>query len=204
MIKFLKSLFPVEIRSRVRHSPNSFARRLKSPKMLFGYPDSSGKWRPMTRISDSAFLYHPDKIQIEDNVFVWHYTILDGTGGLKIGTGCQIGAWVAIYTHSSHIAIRLYGDHYHEVPEEEKKGFKTAPVNIGKYVFIGAKAIILPGVSIGDGAIVSAASVVKEDVNPFEIVAGNPATVTGDARKLDEKYLDDPHLMEWYLEWQND
>lgn len=202
--RFIKSLVPVETRSRIRHSPNILARKRKSPRMLYGYSDSTGDWRPRVRMSDSVFLYHPDKIEIEDNVFVWHYTILDGTGGIKIGTGSQIGAWVAVLTHSSHIAIRLYGDHFNEVPESEKKGFKVAPVNIGRYVFLGAKVIILPGVSIGDGAIVSAGSIVKDDVGPFEIVAGNPASVVGNAKDLDKKYLDDPTLMEWYQEWQSD
>ena len=51
----------------------------------------------------------------------------------------------------------------------------TKPITIGKNAFIGARAMILPGVSIGDHAIVGAMSVVSKDVPDHQIVAGNPA-----------------------------
>lgn len=170
--------------------------------MVWGYRDSTGELRPQTRISDTVFMYHPERIRIADNVFVWHYTILDGTGRLEIGEGSQIGAWVGIFTHSSHIAIRIYGHHYQEVPESEKQGYPINSVKIGKYVFVGAGSMILPGVTIGDGSIVSAGSIVEKNINDFEIVSGNPAEVIGDTRRLDKHYLKDPELMIWYNEWQ--
>jgi maltose O-acetyltransferase len=57
---------------------------------------------------------------------------------------------------------------------------RVAPVRIGSRVFIGAHAIVLPGVTIGDDAIVGAGSVVRHDVAPGTVVAGNPARVLGD------------------------
>lgn len=51
------------------------------------------------------------------------------------------------------------------------------PIQVGNYVWIGAGAIIMPGVTIGDGAVVAAGSVVTKDVEPRMIVAGNPARV---------------------------
>jgi len=177
-------------------------RRIKSPLMLWGYQDISGAWRTHTRISDTVFFYHRERISIQDNVFVWHYTILDGTGHLEIGEGSQIGAWVGIFTHSSHLAIRLYGNHYQEVPEEQKVGFSIAPVKIGKYVFVGAGSKILPGVTIGDGVLISVNTLVSKDVESFQIVAGNPAEVIGDTRKLDKRHLKEPQLKAWYEEWQ--
>jgi len=183
---------------------NPIIRRIKTPFMLWGYHDSSGAWRRFTRISDTVFFYHRENILIADNVFVWHYTILDGTGGLEIGEGCQIGAWVGIFTHSSHMAIRLYGRNYPNIPENEKIGFQIKPVKIGKYVFVGAGAKILPGVNIGDGALISSGSVVSKSVEPFQIVGGNPASVIGDARKLDNRLLEkNPELRNWYDEWQH-
>lgn len=179
-----------------------YLKKIKSPRMVWGYRDSTGEFRARTRISDTVFMYHPERIKVADNAFVWHYSIMDGTGGLEIGEGSQIGAWVGMFTHSSHIAIRIYGNHYQDVPEAEKKGYITAPVKIGKYVFVGASAKILPGVTIGDGAIVSAGSIVTKDVPPFQIVSGNPAEVIGDTRKLDKRYLRDPQLLGWYEEWQ--
>jgi len=178
-------------------------RSLKAPRMVRGYLDSSGQWRPRTRISDTVFMYRSENIRIADNVFVWHYSILDGTGGLDIGAGTQVGAWVGLFTHSSHIAIRLYGDHYQDVPEADKVGFQTAATSIGRYVFIGAAAKVLPGVSVGDGALISAGSMVTKDVEPFAVVTGSPAEVVGDTRRLDKRFLKDPQIRGWYEEWQS-
>jgi len=205
-IKILKDFIPTSLK-RFLKDLNFLLRKqiveFKRPKMVWGYKDSDGEFRERTRISDTVFMYHPERIKISDNVFVWHYTILDGMGGLEIGEGTQIGAWVGIFTHSSHIAIRIYGNHYQEVSEHEKKGYPVDSVKIGKYVFVGAGSKILPGVSIGNGALISAATVVNKDVENFQIVAGNPAKVIGDTRKLDEKYLqENPQLRKWYLEWQ--
>jgi len=202
IIKGLKKITPIQVKHFVRAKLNHVIGIIKTPRMVWGYKDSTGEWRARTRISDTVFMYHPERIKIEDNVFVWHYTILDGTGGLEIGEGSQIGAWVGIFTHSSHIAIRIYGNHYQEIPEQEKKGYTIKDVTVGKYVFIGAGSRIFPGVTIGNGALVAAGSIVTKNVNDFEIVSGNPAEVIGDTKKLDKRYLKDPQLMEWYNEWQ--
>lgn len=170
--------------------------------MVWGYRNTSGKWQEKTRISDTVFFYHQENIVISDNVFIWHYTIIDGTGGIEIGEGSQIGAWVGIFTHSSHVSIRLYGKYYQDIPESEKVGYLVKPVKIGKYVFIGAGAIIFPGVEIGDGALISAGAFVTKNVKPFDIVSGNPATIAGDTRRLDKRYLKDPAIKSWYEEWQ--
>jgi len=176
--------------------------KMKEPKMMWGYLNCDGTYKPKTRISDTVFFYHKERINIADNVFVWHYTILDGTGGIKIEEGVQIGAWVGIFTHSSHVAIRIYGKHYQEIPEDEKRGYSIAPVKIGKYSFIGSGSMILPGMTIGKGAIVSVNSVVKHNVPDFMIVSGNPAKIIADVRIMDRNYLKDPTLLEWYEEWQ--
>jgi acetyltransferase-like isoleucine patch superfamily enzyme len=200
---YLKKLYFSSIGQWLSRRFNPMLRRLKQPRMLWGYQDASGTWRPRTRISDTAFLYHPERIFIEEDVFVWHYTILDGTGGIEIGRGSQIGAWVGIFTHSSHVAIRLYGNHYQEVHEAEKVAFSIEPVKIGRFVFVAAGAKILPGVIVGDGALIAAGSVVSKNVESCQIVAGNPASVIGDTRKIDECSLQThPELRGWYEEWQ--
>jgi len=202
MKQFLRFLIPAGILLSLRKWIQTGQRKLKAPRMLWGYQDQSGSWRSRTRISDTVFFYHPERISVADNVFVWHYTILDGTGFLEIDEGVQIGAWVGVFTHSSHIAIRLYGNHYSEVPESEKRGYPINKVKIGRYAFIGAGAKVLPGVSIGRGALVAAGSIVSREVGDFQIVSGNPAVVMGDTRKLDAKYLADPQIRVWYEEWQ--
>jgi len=123
------------------------------------------------------------------------------TGGLVIGEGCQIAAWNGLYTHSSHIAIRIYGSHYQEVPESQKVGFKIGQIKLGKYVFVGAGAMIFPGVTIGDGVFIQAGSIVSKNIDEFAIVSGKPAKVIGDTRKLDKQYLEDPTIKSWYEEF---
>jgi acetyltransferase-like isoleucine patch superfamily enzyme len=70
----------------------------------------------------------------------------------------------------------LTGDHDLHAPTFEGR---TRSVVIGNYVFIGTRALILPGVSIGDGAAVGAGSVVTKNVPPGFIVAGAPARQVG-------------------------
>ena len=62
--------------------------------------------------------------------------------------------------------------------------------------------LIMPGTTIGKGCMVSAYSYVNGVFPDFSIIAGNPAVVTGDTRKLDQPYLDlDPDLKKWYNQW---
>jgi len=202
MRKILRHLIPQSLKIKLHKWLQAKQRELKAPKMLRGFQDASGKWRPRTCISDTVFIDHPESVFIEDNVYVGHFSILDGTNDLVIEKGVQLAGWNGIYTHSSHIAIRLYGDHYLDIPALQKTGYKTGKVIIGKYVFVGAGAKIFPGVSIGKGALIAANSVITRNIEDFQIVSGNPAEVIGDTRKLDEKYLNDPQLREWYEEWQ--
>jgi acetyltransferase-like isoleucine patch superfamily enzyme len=175
--------------------------RNKAPKMIFGYLDSNGELRCQTRVSDATYFYHQEKISIANNVFIWHFTVLDGTGGIEIGEGTQIGANVGIFTHSSHMAIRLFGKNYLDIPEKEKKGFLIAPVKIGKYVFIASGAKILHGVTIGDGSIIAVNTVVKEDVPPYSVVSGNPAEIIGNTRIYDKAFLKAyPELQKYYYD----
>ena len=85
---------------------------------------------------------------------------------------------------------------------KEKKGYTRAGVKIGRYVFVGAGSRILPGVTIGDGALIGTGALVNKDVPPFAILQGAPGKIVGDTRDLDKKYLEDPELKEWYEEWQ--
>lgn len=66
----------------------------------------------------------------------------------------------------------------HDLTREELP-LVTGPIEIGADAFVGAKALILPGVTVGEGAAVGAGSVVTKDVAPWTIVAGNPARTIG-------------------------
>lgn len=82
--------------------------------------------------------------------------------GVTIGSGCLLGDEVVIQDTS-----------FHEV--DEGAAPKVAPVVIGDNVWIARRAIILPGVTIGDHAVIGAGSIVTRSVGPKTVVAGNPA-----------------------------
>ena len=55
----------------------SVLRRLRTPHMVYGYRDSSGLWRPRTRVSDTVSMYLPERIRIADNVYIGHFCVLE-------------------------------------------------------------------------------------------------------------------------------
>ena len=80
-------------------------------------------------------------------------------------------------------------------PQSRDFSDKGGPVRIGDRVWIGYRALVLPGVTIGEGAVVAAGAVVSRDVEPFTIVAGTPAKVIGTReRSLDYKLSYSPWL----------
>ncbi|WHU91108.1 acyltransferase [Burkholderia vietnamiensis] len=103
--------------------------------------------------------YH---ISIGDNTVVNRYTYLDGRVPLTIGNNVNISHYTLIQTLT------------HD-PQNPDFICLCKPVVIEDHVWIGARAIISPGVRIGEGAVVGAGSVVTRDVEPYTIVAGNPA-----------------------------
>ena len=204
-MKFINIFQPSFYKGILYNKLISVIKENKPPHMIFGYTSPTGEYFPKTRISDTVLFYKPENIKISDNVYIGHYSYLDGTKNITIGEGTQIGPWVGIFTHSSHNAIRYYGSHYHDVPEELKKGYETGEVKIGEYVFIAPGSKINPGVTIGNGSIISSNSVVKKNVPPFSIVEGNNNKIVGDTKKLDRfnlNYINDPQLKQWYEEWQ--
>lgn len=153
-------------------------------------------------ISNLIDVSHWDKLEIGNNVFIWHFTILDTFNGIKIGNDCQVGTRVGIFTHSSHHSIRYYNKKYHEVYFDEHKGRVRGSVEIGDNTFVGANAIIMPNTKIGKGSIVSGFSYVQGEFEDFSIISGNPAKRIGDVRKVDYRFLKlNPELVDSYLEY---
>lgn len=140
-------------------------------------------------LSNSIDVTHWDKLNIGNNVFIWHFTILDTYNGITIGDDCQIGARVGIFTHSSHNSIRYYNEKYHDTNCFQHKGRVKGPVCIGKNTFIGANSIIMPNTNIGQGCIVAAFAYVQGSFGDFSIIGGNPAKKIGDVRRMDNKFL---------------
>jgi acetyltransferase-like isoleucine patch superfamily enzyme len=107
--------------------------------------------------------------QIGAGTWIGPHCLVDGSGGLTIGRGCDLAAGVQIYTHSS--AKRCVSDR--AVPVER------AAVTIGDCTFLGAGAIVLMGVHIGSHCVIGAGAVVTCDVPDRSVAVGIPARVIG-------------------------
>jgi acetyltransferase-like isoleucine patch superfamily enzyme len=108
--------------------------------------------------------------EIGEGCWIGAFTLIDGSGGLRIGRGVDVSCGAQIYTHST--AKRCVSARAHESVECE-------PTTIGDHVFIGANATVLMGTTIGERSVVAAGAVVTADVEPYTIVAGVPARRIG-------------------------
>lgn len=104
-------------------------------------------------------------IHLGKHVFINSGCCFQDQGGITIGDGALIGHNVVLATLN------------HGLEPEKRANLQPAPIRIGKRVWIGSNATILPGISIGDNAVVGAGSVVTKDVPPNTVVAGNPAKI---------------------------
>lgn len=173
----------------------------KRPFIVYGCRDKqSGLYRHHTRISSSAIIEHRHLVAIGDHVWIGHYNVLDGSSGISLGDGCQLAANVSIFTHSSQMAVRLHGNSFISIPHGKRIGYTRGQVRIGEFTFVGAGSIILPGVTLGKGCLVSANSLVTKSAPDFAILRGSPAKIVGDVRTLDEKYFLDPEVRDSYFD----
>lgn len=113
-------------------------------------------------------------IHIGKQVFINMGCKFQDQGGIYIGDGALIGHNVVLATLN------------HAKSPKDRGTMIPAPIHIGKHVWIGSNSTILPGVTIGDGAIVAAGAVVSKDVPENAIVGGVPATIL---RYLNEEEL---------------
>jgi acetyltransferase-like isoleucine patch superfamily enzyme len=118
----------------------------------------------------------PGRVTIGDNVHIGAAAHLFGTAGIEIADFANV---------SSRVSLFSTNDDYTEgyltnptVPEELRK-VTEALVTLGRHAIVGCGSVVLPGVVVGDGAAVGALSLVKDDVEPFTVVAGTPARRIG-------------------------
>lgn len=116
-----------------------------------------------TRIYSTSYIFGTPKVG--ENTWIGPFTILDGSGGLEIGSNCSISAGVQIYTHDS-IQWALSGG---------KAEYPRESVKIGNNCYIGPNVVITRGVTIGDYCVVGTQSLVVKDVPAYSFVAGVPA-----------------------------
>jgi acetyltransferase-like isoleucine patch superfamily enzyme len=132
------------------------------------------------------------QVLLHDGVFVHPHVLMRAFGGLiEVGEGTTINVFTAIYGQGGvsigrqvsiapHVAIVASMKNFRDpsIPIKQQ-GVRAEGIVIGDDVWLGAHAVVLDGVRIGQGAVVGAGSVVREDVPPYAIVAGVPAAVVG-------------------------
>jgi maltose O-acetyltransferase len=132
-------------------------------------PEDFAHYGKNISIKPTVVIAAPERLHLGDNVGISTRVYINAVGGCHIGRGCQIAAETIILTV----------EHQHtggqSLPYDRVRLVK--PVYIEDYVWVGMRACIIPGVRIGEGAIIGMGSVVLEDVPPLAVVIGNPAKI---------------------------
>lgn len=138
-----------------------------------------------------VLVFHPENIEIGNNVYVGHNTILKGyhLGRMVIGDGTWIGQQCFLHSAGDLIigtnvgigpGVRIITSYHAEEGIDKPilhSRIEFARVTIEDDCDIGLGAIILPGVTVGRGTQVGAGAVVTQDVRPYAVVAGVPAKI---------------------------
>jgi acetyltransferase-like isoleucine patch superfamily enzyme len=159
---FSSVLIPLEymILNITGHIPSHHIRNLIY--RLFGMKVGKG-----SHIYGGAEIRSPYYITIGKGSSIGHHAILDGRGRLTIGNNVNLSTGVWIWTAQ------------HDVNDLHFKSY-SVPVIIGDFAWLSCRTTILPGVTIGEGAVVAAGAVVTKDVEPYTIVGGIPAQKIGE------------------------
>ena len=107
------------------------------------------------------------EVRVGNNTWVGPSVVLDGSGGLSIGSNCSISAGVQIYSHDS-IQWALSGG---------TAKYEYAPTSIGDNCYIGPNTVISKGVHIGNGSLIGACSLVLDDIPAGAKAFGTPCRV---------------------------
>jgi dTDP-4-amino-4,6-dideoxy-D-glucose acyltransferase len=156
---------------------------------------------PTVFISDKASFYNCQGISIGNHVRIDDFCVISaGSGGIEIGNYVHVAVFSSLVGRgkitlsdycniSSRVAVFSSSDDYSGgsmtnplIPEQYKQVLH-ADVQLGKHVIIGCGSVILPGVSIGDGAAVGALSLIQKNCQSFGIYAGVPARLVKERKR---------------------
>jgi acetyltransferase-like isoleucine patch superfamily enzyme len=122
---------------------------------------------------DGASIYHSSyvygDVEVGANTWIGPHTLLDGTGGLRIGSNCSISTGVQIYTHDT-VKWAVSGG---------SAEYAYAPVSIGDSCYIGPQTVVAKGVTVGERSVVGACSFVNRSLPSGSIAFGVPCRIAG-------------------------
>ncbi len=119
-----------------------------------------------SKILSGTFIIGPHHIEIGENTIVWHHCFLDGRIGLRIGNNVSVSLEACVLSQTHDVRS----------PDFALAGGVTI---LEDRCWLGTRSMVLPGLKIGEGAVVAAGAVVTCDVEPYTIVAGVPARLVG-------------------------
>ena len=166
-------------------------------------------------IHESVIMFNPGQVHVGDNVRIDCMSVISaGPDGVHIGQHVHLAAGVMIFGGSARVTIGAYvglsarttvysatddfTDGAIAVPTvpQEFRGVRAGPVEFGPHAIIGSGSVILPGVTIGEGAAVGALTLVSRDVPEYDIVVGAPMRRVGERarhmRELQRRFEDVP------------
>ena len=117
--------------------------------------------------------YTSGRIEIGNHTFINYGSSIAARASVKIGSYCHLGHYTFVMDNDQHGVVKRM-----ELPQSD-------PVIIEDHVWIGSKAVILPGVRIGSRSVIGAGSIVTKDIPPRCVAAGNPARVLRHLSELD-------------------
>ena len=162
VIKYIKILFSVVLWTQVIKAIRIFLHGNVYGIMKLGAFGKGTSIFPSAHLANSHNIFLGDRVIINRSAYVW----AGETSKIIIGDDSALAP-------ESYVSSRSYGLKAGELIWDQEP--VQADVVIGKNVWVGTKAIILPGVHIGDGAVIAAGAVVTKDVEANTIVAGVPA-----------------------------
>jgi len=124
-------------------------------------------------IYSGAEVRSPNRLTIGKGSIIGHYSVLDARNFIEIGENVNFSHGVWLWTEQ----------HNHNTPDFSCESSKKKKITIYDRVWLGPKVIVLPGCTIGEGAVVGAGSVVTKDIEPFSINAGIPAKKIGERNR---------------------
>ena len=172
LLIYLKGLYPAFVNFIINLPPNdTFSKIHVRPFIVRMFGVNCGN---KCKIRKPIYIQHHKNIVIGNNSFIFGQSYIDAMGSVTIGDNVRIAPQVMIVTGT------------HEIGKPEQRAVETLaePIVIGDGCWIGARVTITSGVSIGEGCIVSAGSVVMRSMPAHSLIAGNPARPV---QKLDPK-----------------
>ncbi len=152
-------------------------------------------------ISDRASIYGASRIDIGNNVRIDDFCVLSaGAGGIVIGNYIHLAVYSSLIGRgritlndfcniSSRVSIYSSSDDYtgatmtNPMVPEEFTGVTHADVTLGRHVIVGSGSVVLPGVTLMDGAAVGALSLVRDDCQAYGVYAGTPANYVRERKR---------------------